>query len=77
MSFKFEVLQIVVVARHVEIDLVLAEERVPVSHKHRMVAVRSVRINRMVCQYGKKGCSPWFLQLFLKPRQLFGLLLRL
>ena len=75
MSLEFEVLQIVIVPGQIEGDAVLTEQRIPVVDERGVVAVRSIRINRMVRDHDQVWCASRTLQLVFKPGKLLRLLL--
>ena len=74
--FKVQDLKVVIVPRHVQVDMVLAEQGIPIASQHGVIAMGSVGVHRMVPHHDQKGRCPRPLQLRLNPLQLFPLLLR-
>src|ERR1700733_15853418 len=75
MPIKLQVLQIMIVAGHKDVDAVFAEQRIPIANQHRMVSVRAIGKDRMMRNDRNKGSRPWTLQFAFEPRKLLCLLL--
>ena len=48
MPLKLQVLQVMVVPRHVEIHMVLAEQGIPIANQYWVVSMGAVRVNGMM-----------------------------
>jgi len=67
---KLQGLDVMVVTREVDVHFVFAEERVPLSRKDRMIAVRPIRINRMMPHHDQVACRARASQFRFKPTEL-------
>src|ERR1035437_1285847 len=73
MTLEFKMLQVVVVASQIEVDPIFLKQRVPVAHKDRVIAVRPIRVDRVMSHDDKDWRLPRTLELGFEPAELFGM----
>jgi hypothetical protein len=50
MTFELKMLQIVIMAREVQIDLVAPQQRIPLGNQLWVIAMLSIAVQRMMCR---------------------------
>ena len=76
MPFKLQMLHIVIMSSEIHVNLMLSQQRLPITNQHLMIPMRSIRKNRMMPHRHQKRRSPRLLQFRRQPRQLLRLLRR-
>jgi hypothetical protein len=76
MPLELQMLQVVIVACQIEIDLVLTKQWVPIADQYRVISMFSVRVDRVMSHDHKERCGAGTLELCFQPCKLICLLLR-